>query len=294
LNDDTKELNIGNCIPFKKPYYFNISYPLIKICENYTDGPVYINDIYVDVAYSYRETANEILNKIEYPLIFPSVKLEISIFRCIWNNKKYYYPPYVRSSNEFIEIDKNLMLSSNFINHLAGFKNNFNEAKVSLFYKAFNSFEDFAKLTDLFCNQNAKVFTEFGTVFSKYDYEEVLEQFRKKVDMIFYNDQKIKQENEEKENKAKMALKEMLDEKIFEHFDSINEKAPNLLTVKTLFKERKTNNPYRKFDLPVIKLILKDNGIDVDKIVEKYEKEWEDAFYKFINILNSHFDRIKC
>jgi hypothetical protein len=61
-----------------------------------------------------------------------------------------------------------------------------------------------------------------------------------------------------------------------------------------MFKERKSNDPYRKFDLPVIDLILKDNGIDVDKLVEKYEAEFLDDLYKFINLLDEHFDRIHC
>ena len=61
-----------------------------------------------------------------------------------------------------------------------------------------------------------------------------------------------------------------------------------------MFKERKSNDPYRKFDLPVIDLILKDNGIDVDKLVEKYEVEFLDDLYKFINLLDEHFDRIHC
>jgi len=46
--------------------------------------------------------------------------------------------------------------------------------------------------------------------------------------------------------------------------------------------------------LPVIDLILKDNGIDVDKLVKKYEAEFLDNLYKFINLLDEHFDRIHC
>ena len=37
----------------------------IKICEEFNDGPVYIADIYVDLAFSYKETPEEIINKID-------------------------------------------------------------------------------------------------------------------------------------------------------------------------------------------------------------------------------------
>jgi len=96
----------------------------------------------------------------------------------------------------------------------------------------------------------------------------------------------------------------MFSESVITNYDEINRKLPNYvltnkkltnyLTTRILNKERTSNDPYRKFDLPIVDLILKDNGIDVDKLVEEYEAEFLDNLYKFINVLDEHFDRIHC
>ena len=83
LNDTTHELRIGNCTSFKKSRFMGINYPLIKICEKYQDGPVYIGDIYVDLSFGTRETCEKILNKINLPLIFPNITNNVSIYRCV-------------------------------------------------------------------------------------------------------------------------------------------------------------------------------------------------------------------
>ena len=123
LNVDTYELLIGNCSSFAVFKYFNISYPLIKICEEFNDGPVYIADIYVDMAYSYKETPEEIINKIEIPVEFKNVKGSISLYRCIWNKTAYYYPMAAPNKNSFTDIDPQVKIPHNFIEHLSGFKN---------------------------------------------------------------------------------------------------------------------------------------------------------------------------
>ena len=294
LNVDTYELLIGNCSSFAVFKYFNISYPLIKICEEFNDGPVYIADIYVDMAYSYKETPEEIINKIEIPDEFKNVKGSISLYRCIWNKTSYYYPMAAPNKNSFTDILPQLKIPHNFIEHLSGFKNTFNGAEVYLYYNAFESFEDFRKLVVLFCEQGAKVITEFNFQFIKENYEDLLVEFKELI-----NEKKgieIEQKNQMSaiEEKCKEKIQNMFSKDVIEHFESINQKAPNLLSTKTMFKERKSNDPYRKFDLPIIDLILKDNGIDVDKLVEKYETEFLDNLYKFINLLDEHFDRIHC
>ena len=75
----------------------------------------------------------------------------------------------------------------------------------------------------------------------------------------------------DKEEAAKKFITDEFPETVIDHFESINSKAPTLLSIRTLSKERKSKDPYRKLDLPVIKLILKDNGIDIEKIVNEYE-----------------------
>lgn len=294
LNVDTYELLIGNCSSFAVFKYFNISYPLIKICEEFNDGPVYIADIYVDMAYSYKESPEEIINKIEIPDKFKNVKGGISLYRCIWNEKAYYYPMAVPNKNSFTDIEAQLKIPHNFIEHLAGFKNTFDGAEVYLYYNAFDSFDDFRKLVILFCEQKAKVITEFNYHFTKGNYEGLLAEFKELIKEKKGIEAEQKKQNNEIENKCKEKIQNMFSKDVIEHFESINQKAPKLLSTRTMFKERKSNDLYRKFDLPVIDLILKDNGIDVDKLVEKYEAEFLVDLYKFINLLDEHFDRIHC
>ena len=294
LNADTYELLIGNCSSFAVFKYFNISYPLIKICEEFSDGPVYIADIYVDMAYSYTESPEEIINKIEIPDKFKNVKSGISLYRCIWNGKAYYFPMSTPNKNSFTDIDPQVKIPHNFIEHLTGFKNTFTGAEVYLYYNAFETFNDFKKLVILFCEQEAKVITEFDFQFTKENYENLLVEFKELINEKKGIEIEQKKQNADIENKCKEKIQNMFSKDIIEHFESINQKAPNLLSTRTMFKERKSNDPYRKFDLPVIDLILKDNGIDVDKLVEKYETEYLDNLYKFINLLDEHFDRIHC
>lgn len=294
LNGDTFELLIGNCSSFTVFKYFNISYPLIKICEKYGDGPVYIGDIFVDMAYSYNESPDEIINKLEIPDKFKNVKNAISLYRCMWNGKAYYYPMSGPNKNSFTDIDQQVKIPHNFIEHLTGFKNTFKEASVELYYNAFESFDDFKKLVVLFCEQEAKVITEFNYHFTKENYEDLLVEFKELVEEKKGIETEQKKQNAEIENKCKEKIQNMFSKDVVEHFESINQKAPKLLSTRIMFKERKSKDPYRKFDLPVIDLILKDNGIDVDKLVEKYETEFLDDLYKFINLLDEHFDRIHC
>lgn len=294
LNADTYELLIGNCSSFAVFKYFNISYPLIKICENFADGPVYIADIYVDIAYSYKESPEEIINKIEIPDKFKNVKGSISLYRCLWNGKAYYYPMAAPNKNSFTDIEPQVKIPHNFIEHLAGFKNTFKNASVELYYNAFESFNDFKKLVVLFCEQDANVITEFDFQFTKENYENLLVEFKELINEKKGIEIEQKKQNADIENKCKEKIQNMFSKDVIEHFESINQKAPKLLSTRTMFKERKSNDPYRKFDLPVIDLILKDNGIDVDKLVEKYEAEFLDNLYKFINVLDEHFDRIHC
>ena len=294
LNVDTYELLIGNCSSFTVFKYFNISYPLIKICEEFNDGPVYIADIYVDMAYSYKESPEEIINKIEIPDKFKNVKSEISLYHCLWNGKAYYYLMSAPNKNSFTDIEPQVKIPHNFIEHLTGFKNTFNDAEVYLYYNAFETFEDFRKLVMLFCEQGAKVITEFDFQFTNKNYETLLVEFKELINEKKGLEIEQKKQNNEIENKYKEKIQNMFSKDVIEHFESINQKAPKLLSTRTMFKERKSNDPYRKFDLPVIDLILKDNGIDVDKLVEKYEAEFLDNLYKFINLLDEHFDRIHC
>lgn len=294
LNADTDVLLIGNCSSFAVFRYFNISYPLIKICEKYGDGPVYIGDIYVDMAYSYNESPDEIINKIEIPDKFNNVKDSISLYRCIWNEQTYYYPNSVPNKNMFDEIDPQVKLSHDFIEHLSGFKNTFNGAEVYLYYNAFETFNDFKKLVVLFCEQGARVTTEFDFHFTDKNYEDLLVEFKELIEEKKGIESEQKKQMASIEEKCKEKIQNMFSKDVIEHFESINQKAPKLLSTRTMFKERKSNDPYRKFDLPVIDLILKDNGIDVDKLVEKYEAEFLDNLYKFINVLDEHFDRIHC
>lgn len=293
LNDTTHELRIGNCTSFRKSRFMGINYPLIKICEKYQDGPVYIGDIYLDLSYSTRETCENILKKIEFPLIFPKITESVSIYRCVWKDKKYYLPDQ-QPGNEFTDIDKNLVFSHEFVSHLGGFSNNLEGASVNLFYKLFKSFDDFAKVTKLFCNKGATVHSEFNTLFTENVYERFIEQFKIKIDEELGIESEEKRKFEELEIKSKQKLLDLISQNAIEHFDSINEKSKNLLSIKTLFKERKSKDPYRKFDLPVIELILKDNGIDIDKIVNNYESKWTTSFYNFANMFIEHCKRIKC
>ena len=293
LNDTTHELRIGNCTSFKKSRFMGINYPLIKICEKYQDGPVYIGDIYVDLSFGTRETCEKILNKINLPLIFPNITNNISIYRCVWKDKKYYLPDQ-QPGDKFIDIDNKLVFSHDFVNHLAGFSNNLDGVNVNLFYKLFKSFDDFAKVTKLLCEKGATVCTEFGTQFNENVYERFIEQFKIKVDEELGIESEEKRKFEELEIKSKQYLLDVLSPNVIDHFDSIISKSPNLLSIKTMFKERKSKDPFRKFDLPVIELILKDNGIDIDNIVNSYETKWTHYFYKFANLFIEHCKRIQC
>lgn len=294
LNVDTYELLIGNCSSFAVFRYFNISYPLIKICEEFNDGPVYIADIYVDMAYSYTESPEEIINKIEIPDKFKNVKGGISLYRCLWNGKAYYYPMATPNKNSFTDIEPQVKIPHKFIEHLTGFKNTFKDASVELYYNAFESFDDFKKLVVLFCEQDAMVTTEFDYHFTKENYEDLLVEFKELIEEKKGIEIEQKKQNTDIENKCKAKIQNMFSKDVIEHFESIIEKAPRLLSTKIMFKERKSKDPYRKFDLPIVELILKDNGIDIDKLVEKYENEFLDNLYKFINLIDKHFDRIKC
>lgn len=295
LNNTTKELYIGNCNSYKNSKYFTISYPLIKICEAYNYGPVYISDIYVDLPFGYIETPEDTLKKIELPHTYTKLTQNISFYYCVWNNKKYYYPYNGLSKKNLTEIDNNVKISHTFVEHFNGCKNKISNAvSLNLYYGAFDSWNDFCKIATIFCSNGATVKTDFNYKFTPENYQEELEKFKN----FMVETTGIIEENKKKqlinEEKNKLKIQNLLPEKILEHFDSINKKAPNTLSTRLLYKERKSNDPYRKFDLPVIELILKDNGIDVDQIVEKSEKVFEDTLYKFINMIDSHFDNIDC
>lgn len=296
LNIITGELHIGNCSSFKVLHYLNINYPLIKICENYNIGKVHIGDIYVDMGYATKETPKKILDKIEYPLKYLTIKGQqdknISIYRCQWNGKKYYLPDEL-SKKELINVNDNVKLSSDFVKHLDGIDNLAEKSSTVLYYKMFDSFEDFSKIVKMFCENNINVYSDLDFYFEKETYHKLLEKFESIIDEKMGKEKKYKTQLSESEEKAKLFFEDILPQTTMEHFESINSKAPNLLSTKTMFKERKTKDPFHKLDLPVIKLILKDNGIDIDKIVDNYEQEWKVNLYKFINIFYKHLKSLK-
>lgn len=291
LNDTTKVLRIGNCTTFKRSKFFKISYPLIKICEKYIDGPVYIGDIYFNKPFAQKVTVSKIVKDIDLPLDNVTITDDISIWRCVWNNVGYYLPDLVKSNN-FIEIENKLKLSSEFMSHFAGFTNTMDHARVTLFYKMFESFEDFSKMVTEFCKMGAHVKTEFGMEFTAENYQNNLSKFSEIVSEKLGIEVKRKQELNDKEEAAKKFITGEFPQTTLDHFESINSKAPTLLSIRTLSKERKSKDPYRKLDLPVIKLILKDNGIDIEKIVNEYEQKWLTTFYKFVNIFYEHCKRL--
>ena len=292
LNDETKELHIGNCTTYKTSKFLNISYPLIKICEHYKDGPVYIGCLNYDKPFSTRVSANDIIKGIEFPLEYIGVTENITFWRTVWNKKGYYLPD-VRPGMSLMEIDDELKLTSEFVEHFNGLDSKLRHGtKISLFYNMFNSFEDFAKITKIFCDANALVFTEFGIELTKSSYDENIVEFENRLNSKLDLEAKKKQNIATAENFAKNYLIDILPQNVIEHFESINTKSPNLLSIRTMAKERKSKDPYRKLDLPVVKLILKDNGIDVDKITNNYEQQWLSTFYNFTNTFYKHCKRL--
>lgn len=307
LNNNTKELYIGNCNSFGhngSSKYMSISYPLIKICETYTGGPVYIGDIYLDLGFGINETAEFLLNKIKTPLQFIGISQEISIYRCVWDNKNYYYPFYGLNKKGFTEIDNAVKIPHNFVEHLKGFSGNLSYSNTNLYYNAFDNWHDFLKMVVLICDNEGNVRTDFNYQFTPENYEEKLQKFKELVESEIGNIEEEKKQAASYEEKCKQKIQEMFSETVITNYDEINRKLPNYvltnknlsnyLTTRILNKERTSNDPYRKFDLPIVDLILKDNGIDVDKLVENYEAEFLDNLYKFINLLDEHFDRIHC
>jgi len=165
LNNNTKELHIGNCNSYGhngSSRFMTISYPLIKICETYANGPVYIGDIYLDLGYGINETAESLLNKIKTPLQFIGINQEISIYRCIWNNKNYYYPYNGLNKNGFTEIDNAVKIPHNFVEHLKGFSGNLSYSNTNLYYNAFDNWYDFLKMVVLICDNEGNVKTDFN------------------------------------------------------------------------------------------------------------------------------------
>lgn len=295
LNDITKELYIGNLNNYPRSYYLTITYPLIKICENYFDGPVYIGDIYVDYSYGSRDSMDNILNKIELPLKYlKNISQKVSFYWSKWNNKSYYWPTDNFKAKSFVDVPADVKLSHNFVQHFAGFKNQLYGAKVYLYYNAFESFADFEKIVNLLCEQQATVYTDFNYKFDNdtNNYKIELKHFNDKINEFLDISDKIKIQNIDKNEKAKIKLQNILPEKALQHFNSIIEKQPNSLSVYRLFKERASKDPYRKFDLPVIELILKDNGIDIEKITLDMEKDWLDKFYEFANMFIDHCKKL--
>lgn len=307
LNNNTKELHIGNCNSYGhsgSSRYMSISYPLIKICETYANGPVYIGDIYLDLGFGINETAESLLNKIKTPLEFIGISQEISIYRCIWNNKNYYYPFNGLNKKGFTEIDNAVKIPHNFVEHLKGFSGNLSYSITNLYYNAFDNWYDFLKMVVLICDSEGVVKTDFNYQFTPENYEEKLQEFKELVESEIGNIEEEKIQAASYEEKCKQKIQEMFSETVITNYDEINRKLPNYvlankklsnyLTTRILNKERTSTDPYRKFDLPVIDLILKDNGINVDKLVEEYEADFLDNLYKFINLLDEHFDRIHC
>lgn len=307
LNNKTKELHIGNCNSYGhngSSRYMSISYPLIKICEAYTSGPVYIGDIYLDLGFGINETAESLLNKIKTPLKFIGISQEISVYRCTWNNKNYYYPYNGLNKKGFTEIDNAVKIPHNFVEHLKGFSGNLGYSITNLYYNTFDNWHDFLKMVVLICDSEGNVRTDFNYQFTPENYEEKLQEFKELVESEIGNIEEEKKQAASYEEKCKQKIQEMFSESVITNYDEINRKLPNYvlankklsnyLTTRILNKERTSNDPYRKFDLPVVDLILKDNGIDVDKLVENYEAEFLDNLYKFINVLDEHFDRIHC
>ena len=307
LNNNTKELHIGNCNPYGhsgSSKYMSISYPLIKICETYANGPVYIGDVYLDLSFGIIEKPEEILNKIKTPLKFIKIYQEISIYRCIWNNKNYYYPFNGLNKKGFTEIDNAVKIPHNFIEHLKGFSGNLKDSITNLYYNAFDNWYDFLKMVMLICDNDGEVWTDFNYSFTPENYEEKLQEFKELIESEIGNIDEQKKQAALYEEKCKQKIQEMFSESVITNYDEINKKLlnyvftnknlSNYLTTRILNKERASNDPYRKFDLPIVDLILKDNGIDIDKLVEKYETEFLDNLYKFINLLDEHFDRIHC
>ena len=292
LNGTTRELHIGNCTTYKATKFLNISYPLIKICEQYKDGPVYIGCIHIDKPYAAKGTTTAILDSIKTPMEYIGITENMTFWRTVWNNKGYYLPD-VRPGMKLMDIEKNLKLSSNFVEHFKGFDSKLRiGTKISLFYNMFNSFEDFAKITKILCDANALVFIEFGIELTKSTYNENIQLFQNKLSEQLGIEFKRKQNLAEVEEIAQKVLVELLPQNVIDHFESINSKAPNLLSIRTMSKERKSKDPYRKLDLPVIKLILKDNGIDIDEIVNDYEQQWLANFYNFTNMFYKHLQKL--
>ena len=307
LNNNTKELYIGNCNSYGhsgSSRFMSISYPLIKICEAYANGPVYIGDIYLDFGFGINETAESLLNKIKTPLKFIGISQEISIYRCVWNNKNYYYPFNGLSKKSFTEINNAVKIPHNFVEHLKGFSGNLGYSITNLYYNAFDNWYDFLKMVVLICDNEGEVRTDFNYQFTPENYEEKLQEFKELIESEIGNVEEEKKQIASYEEKCKQKIQEMFSETAITNYDEINRKLPNYvltnkklsnyLTTRILNKERTSNDPYRKFDLPAVDLILKDNGIDIDKLVEQYEAEFLDNLYKFINVLDEHFDRIHC
>ena len=291
LNDKTKELHIGNCTTYNATKFLNISYPLIKICEHYKDGPVYIGCIHIDKPYAVKGTANNILNSIETPLSYLSVSSDVSFWRTVWNGKGYYLPD-IRPGMKLAEIESDLKLSLDFINHFNGFDSSLHNSKCPVFYNMFNSFEDFYKITKLLCDAGSMVFAEFGIELRKSNYNENIILFENTINEKLGIEFERKRNLAEAEDAAQKVLVELLPQNVIDHFESINSKVPTLLSIRTMAKERKFKDPYRKLDLPIIKLILKDNGIDIDKIVNDYEQQWLANFYNFTNTFYKHLQKL--
>jgi len=105
----------------------------------------------------------------------------ITFWRTVWNKKGYYLPD-VRPGMSLMEIDDELKLTSEFVEHFNGLDSKLRHGtKIPLFYNMFNSFEDFAKITKIFCDANALVFTEFGIELTKSSYDENIVEFENRL-----------------------------------------------------------------------------------------------------------------
>lgn len=300
LNQVTNELQIGNCSSFKKSKWFNISYPLIKICETYKKGPVYISDINVDIPFSTKSNLSSVLDDMQLPLVPITITESISFYRTVWNNVGYYFPLKGPNTEDFTEIDNNVKFSHDFVQHFAGtynkfFSNENDRVQCPLYFKAFESFDDFKKVCKILCDcHGITVKTEFDFNFTDSNYDEKIKEFEYLISEKLGIEIKRNNEINEQEAKAKNKLIDILSENVLSHFESINSKSVNILSIKNMFKQRKSKDVYRKFDLPVIELILKDNGINIEKLVEKYESNWRDNFFKLADLFYKHFEKLGC
>lgn len=288
LNYTTKALYIGTISNYKTSKYFNISLPLIKITESYKNGLVFLGTMYNDEKPLGSVSAEKMLSFINVNYPFSKISGELSFWHTLWNGEGFYLPDQKPNEKEFTNIEKKLVLSHDFIEHLGGFNGDFSDSNMSLFFKMFENFDGFEKIVKLLCSKDVTIFSDFGFEFNKDNYKEELLNYEDLIIDKLHLERKKNQKISEEEAIAKEKVKDLLPEDVCELFESINSKQPNFLSVKALFKERRSSDIYRKFDLPVIEAILKDNGIDIDKIIKQQETTCLDNIYKLTNVLYKH------